>query len=75
MSLKILFLDSSDDVIVRRYKETRRKHPLDEVSYGNIRKAIETEREILRPIKAQADFYIDTSRSCVYKSDELNSSI
>lgn len=43
VSLKILFLDSSDDVIVRRYKETRRKHPLDEVSYGNIRKAIETE--------------------------------
>ena len=63
VSLKILFLDSSDDVIVRRYKETRRKHPLDEESYGNIRKAIETEREILRPIKAQADFYIDTSRS------------
>lgn len=63
VSLKILFLDSSDDVIVRRYKETRRKHPLDEVSYGNIIKAIETEREILRPIKAQADFYIDTSRS------------
>lgn len=63
VSLKILFLDSSDDVIVRRYKETRRKHPLDEVSYGNIRKTIETEREILRPIKAQADFYIDTSRS------------
>lgn len=63
VSLKILFLDSSDDVIVRRYKETRRQHPLDEVSYGNIRKAIETEREILRPIKAQADFYIDTSRS------------
>ena len=63
VSLKILFLDSSDDVIVRRYKETRRKHHLDEVTYGNIRKAIETEREILRPIKAQADFYIDTSRS------------
>ena len=69
VSLKILFLDSSDDVIVRRYKETRRKHPLDEVSYGNIRKAIETEREILRPIKAQADFYIDTSRK---KPQQLN---
>ena len=40
VSLKILFLDSSDDVIVRRYKETRRKHPLHEVSYGNIIKAI-----------------------------------
>lgn len=39
VSLKILFLDSSDDVIVRRYKETRRKHPLDEVSYGNHKKS------------------------------------
>ncbi len=61
IDLKILFLDSSDDVIVRRYKETRRKHPLDEVSFGNIRKAIETEREILVPIKARSDYYIDTS--------------
>lgn len=61
INLKILFLDSADDVIVRRYKETRRKHPLDEVSYGNIRKAIATEREILIPIKAAADYYIDTS--------------
>lgn len=61
VNLKILFLDSSDDVIVRRYKETRRKHPLDEVSYGNIRKAIETERELLIPVKEKADFYIDTS--------------
>ena len=63
VSLKIFFLDSVDDVIVRRYKETRRKHPLDEVSYGNIRQAIETERELLMPIKAQADYYIDTSNT------------
>lgn len=63
INLKILFLDSSDDVIVRRYKETRRKHPLDEVSYGNIRKAIETEREVLVPIKAASDYYIDTSNT------------
>lgn len=61
INLKILFLDASDDVIVRRYKETRRKHPLDEVSFGNIRIAIETERDMLVPIKAFADFYIDTS--------------
>ena len=61
VNLKIMFFDSSDDVIVRRYKETRRKHPLDEVSYGNIRKAIETERQMLVPIKAEADYYIDTT--------------
>ena len=63
VGLRIIFLDCSDDVIIRRYKETRRKHPLDEVSYGNIRKAIETERETLVPIKAMADFYIDTTNS------------
>lgn len=59
--IKVLFLDSADDIIVRRYKETRRKHPLDEVSKGNIRRAIETERKMLVPIKEQADFYLDTS--------------
>lgn len=63
--LKILFLDSNDDCIVRRYKETRRKHPLDEISYGNIRKAIETEREFLSAALAHADYYIDTSNMAV----------
>ena len=70
VNLKILFLDSADDVIVRRYKETRRKHPLDEVSYGNIRKAIETEREILVPVKAKADYYIDTSSTSLAEFKE-----
>ena len=65
--IKVLFLDSNDDVIVRRYKETRRKHPLDEVSKGNIRNAIETERRMLVPIKEQADFYIDTSLTSTSK--------
>ena len=65
VSLKVVFLVCSDDAIIRRYKETRRKHPLDEVSYGNIRKAIETERETLVPIKAMADYYIDTTNSSV----------
>ncbi|MBR1664264.1 MAG: RNase adapter RapZ [Ruminococcus sp.] len=59
--IKVVFIDSSDDVIVRRYKETRRKHPLDEITDGNIRNAIATERAMLVPIKEQADFYIDTS--------------
>ena len=68
--IKVLFLDSNDDVIVRRYKETRRKHPLDEVSKGNIRNAIETERRMLVPIKEQADFYIDTSLTSTSKFKE-----
>lgn len=73
--LKILFLDSNDDCIVRRYKETRRKHPLDEISYGNIRKAIETEREFLSAALAQADYYIDTSNMAVAQFRERMYSI
>ena len=75
IDMKILFLDSSDDSIVRRYKETRRKHPLDEVSYGNIRKAIETEREMLVPIKSKADYYIDTTSTSVGEFKERMYSI
>lgn len=70
INLKVIFFDCTDDVIVRRYKETRRKHPLDEVSYGNIRRAIETERNILTPVKAQADYYIDTSNTSVAELKE-----
>lgn len=61
LEVRILFLDSSDDAIVRRYKETRRKHPLDEQAYGNIREAIEKERGMLSSMKGAADYYIDTS--------------
>ena len=60
-NVKVLILDSSNDAIVRRYKETRRKHPLDEMANGNINKAIELEREMLLPINSLMDYYIDTS--------------
>lgn len=61
MSIKILFLDADDEVLIKRYKETRRKHPLDELANGNIAKAVEAERELLNPIKESADYYVDTS--------------
>ncbi len=75
VSMKILFLDSSDDAIVRRYKETRRKHPLDELSFGNIRMAIETEREFLRAIRDKVDYYIDTSNTSTAEFKERMYSI
>ncbi|MDR0947095.1 MAG: RNase adapter RapZ [Ruminococcus sp.] len=56
---KIMFLDAADDVIIRRYKETRRRHPLE--SGGTIETAINRERGILNDIREYADFYIDTS--------------
>jgi UPF0042 nucleotide-binding protein len=70
VNLKLLFLESSDDVIARRYKETRRKHPLDELAGGSLRKAIETERGLLMSAKAMSDYYIDTS---LYSVSEFRS--
>lgn len=58
---KILFLDSSDEVLVRRYKETRRKHPLYNESDNSITMAVKNEREILLPLREHADFIVDTS--------------
>lgn len=61
MKLKILFLDTQDDVLVKRYKETRRKHPLDENFHGSLQRAIKYEREQLSSLKEMADYYIDTT--------------
>lgn len=60
-SPKILFVDASDDVLIRRYKETRRKHPLLEKYNGSITEALAAEREILEPVKSIADYIIDSS--------------
>lgn len=55
----LIFVDAKDEVIVRRYKETRRKHPFE---YGiTIDKAIKTERDLLLPILDFSDIRIDTS--------------
>ncbi len=56
---KILFLESSEETLIKRYKETRRKHPLSEE--GTILDGIRKEREILMPIRDAADYIVDTS--------------
>jgi UPF0042 nucleotide-binding protein len=56
---RLLFLEASEDVLLDRYKETRRRHPLAEG--GHVSSAIEQERELLEPLKARADVAIDTS--------------
>lgn len=58
---EILFLDSSDDILIKRFRETRRKHPLSESYLGSISKSIEFERNILMPIKTVSNYIIDTS--------------
>ena len=59
VSYEMLFLDSGDSVLVQRYKETRRTHPL--ANEGNIWEGLEKERRVLKPIKKNADYIIDTS--------------
>lgn len=58
--LEILFLEASTPVLVKRYKETRRMHPL--AQGGRMDKAIEDERALLCELKAQADYIIDTTK-------------
>lgn len=59
-SFEILFLDAEDSVLVKRYKETRRNHPL--AGGERVDKGIEEERERLAFLKERADYIIDTSR-------------
>ena len=58
---KILFLDAKDDVLLRRFRETRRKHPLTDVCSGSVEKAVQIERKYLERVKIKADYTIDTS--------------
>ncbi len=57
---EILFLDAEDSVLVKRYKETRRNHPL--AGGERVDKGIEEERKRLAFLKERADYIIDTSR-------------
>ena len=61
----ILFTDSSNQVLLRRYATTRRPHPLATGNLG-LEAALEREREILEPIRNQADLVIDTSHYSVH---------
>ena len=58
-TLEILFLEASTSVLVKRYKETRRMHPL--AQGGRMDKAIEDERALLSELKKRADYIIDTT--------------
>ena len=62
-SSEILFLDCRDEVLVRRYKMTRRRHPL--ANEDNIINGIQRERDMLLPIKRKAQKTIDTTNMTV----------
>jgi UPF0042 nucleotide-binding protein len=56
---QIIFLDAADDILVRRYEETRRKHPL--AHTGGVLEGIQAERHRLEAVKEKADKIVDTS--------------
>lgn len=60
MKYEILFLESSDHVLIKRYKETRRFHPL-AGNDGRVDEGIRKERERIKFLKKRADYLIDTS--------------
>ncbi len=67
---RIVFLDAEDGVVITRFSETRRMHPL---TRGNtpLAEAIRQERALLNPISSRADLTIDTSRTNIHQLREL----
>lgn len=62
--VRVLFLDAADEVLVRRFEGTRRRHPLEA---DGVLSAIRSEREILRDLREEADVVIDTSSINVHE--------
>lgn len=60
LQYRIVFVEASEEVIIKRYKETRRKHPLS-AGGANLLDAVRRERELLQPVRDRADDIVDTS--------------
>lgn len=67
---RLIFLDCTDDVLVTRYKETRKIHPLTLLRGMNMHEAIATERGLLSDAKQKADFVIDTTKTTLKELKE-----
>lgn len=70
LTCEVLFLRADEDTLLKRYSETRRKHPLSRNGLG-LADALKKERELLQPIADAADLVIDTSHSSVHELREL----
>jgi UPF0042 nucleotide-binding protein len=66
----VLYLHASDEILLKRFAETRRKHPLVTAAVG-LREAIDAERKLLEPITMAADWVIDTSHMSVHALREV----
>jgi len=68
--VRMLFLDAPDEVLVRRYEGSRRRHPV-EAEEGGVLDAIRLEREMLRDLRSDADIVIDTGELNVHQLRDL----
>ncbi|MBS1848778.1 MAG: RNase adapter RapZ [Actinobacteria bacterium] len=64
-NVRVVFVDAADDVLVRRYEETRRRHP--QPTGGSLLDAIRAERTELEPVRALADVVIDTTHTNLHE--------
>ena len=65
LDVQVLFLDAADEVLLRRFSETRRKHPL--AGAGGAKEAIRRERKLLAPLREMADTVLNTSQYTVHQ--------
>lgn len=70
VNCEVLFLRADQDALLKRYSETRRRHPLSRDGLG-LAEAIRHERELLEPIADAADLIVDTTRTSVHELREL----
>jgi len=70
IAAEIVFLEADDEVLVQRFSETRRRHPLTDAD-TSLADAIRRERELLAPLLSSADLRIDTSRTNLHELREL----
>jgi RNase adapter protein RapZ len=70
VNCEVLFLRADQDALLKRYSETRRRHPLSRDGLG-LAEAIRYERELLEPIADAADLIVDTTRTSVHELREL----
>ncbi|MCI4626682.1 MAG: RNase adapter RapZ [Candidatus Magnetoovum sp. WYHC-5] len=70
-NIEIVFLEAETEVLLRRYKETRRPHPLSIVTDGNLASAIEMEKLLIEPLRKNSERIIDTSSYTPHQLREL----
>jgi UPF0042 nucleotide-binding protein len=70
LACEVIFIDATDDILIKRFSETRRRHPLTDNEVP-LEEAILQERMLLKPIAGEADMQLDSSRTNIHQLREL----